>query len=169
VDDFIQIGQGGAKHMRALRNHLLAAVDNVLVQPKPGDNRNEAMSLKKLLKGDGSWETQKVTLGWIIDTVQQSIKLPPHRKLELAQIFTDLANTNRVTHKKFQSILGKLHFVSAAIKGSAGLFSALQLTLNQAKNNCIGITAVLHGHLNAFASLAASLCHRPTHLAEIVP
>jgi hypothetical protein len=49
--------------MCALCNHLLAAVDGVLTQPKPGDNRNEAKSLKKLLKGDSSWSTRKVVLG----------------------------------------------------------------------------------------------------------
>ena len=69
VDDFIQIGQGGTKRLRALRSHLLAAVDDVLAQPKPGDNRTEALSLKKILKGDGSWSTRKTILGWIIDTV----------------------------------------------------------------------------------------------------
>ena len=69
VDDFIQIGQGGTKRMRALHNHLLAAVNDVLAQPQPGDNWNEAMSLKKLLKGNGSWSTHKVALGWIIDMV----------------------------------------------------------------------------------------------------
>jgi hypothetical protein len=30
-------------------------------------------------------------------------------------------------------------------------------------------TTVLRSHLNAFAPLAASLCRRPTHLAEITP
>ena len=34
VDDFIQLGQGGPKRMRALRNHLLKAVDDVLAQPQ---------------------------------------------------------------------------------------------------------------------------------------
>ena len=115
VDDFIQIGQGGTKRLRALCNHLLAAIDDVLAQPEPGDNRTEALSLKKILKGDGSWSTRKVILGWLIDTVRQTIELPAHRKLELAQIFTDLANTNRISHKKFQRILGKLRFVSTAI------------------------------------------------------
>ena len=127
------------------------------------------MSLKKILKGDSSWSTRKTILGWIIDTVRQTIELPPHRKLELTQIFTDLANSKRVSHKKFQQILGKLRFVSTAIKGSAGLFSALQLALNRSKKGCIRITDALRSHLNAFASLAASLCRRPTHLAELVP
>jgi hypothetical protein len=48
--------------MHALRNHLLAAINDVLAKPKPGNNRNEEASLKKLLKGNGSWGTCKVIL-----------------------------------------------------------------------------------------------------------
>ena len=49
------------------------------------------MSLKKLLAGDGSWGTRKLILGWIIDSVRQTIELPPHRKETLHQIVTELA------------------------------------------------------------------------------
>ena len=170
VDDFIQLGQGGPKRMRAMRRHLLWAVDAILATPDVSDTqRNEAVSLKKLLKGDGAWETRKLLLGWIVDTVRQTIELPPHRKAELAQIFADLATTSRVSQRKWQSYLGKLRFVSVAIPGSAGLFSALQLALNAAHGNRIRITKSLRHHVRAFAALAASLRHRPTHLAEIVP
>lgn len=170
MDDFIQLGQGGPKRMKAMRRHLLWAVDEVLATPDVSDtDRNEAVSMKKLLKGDGAWETRKLILGWIVDTVRQTIELPPHRKLALAEIFADLASAKRVSQRKWQSYLGKLRFVSVAIPGSAGLFSALQLALNQAHGNRIRITRALRQHIGAFASLAASLRHRPTHLAEIVP
>ena len=72
------------------------------------DKRNEAISLKKLLKGDGSWGTRKIILGWLIDTIRQTIELPPHRKVELAKIFGELSSTTRVTRKRWQQILGKL-------------------------------------------------------------
>jgi hypothetical protein len=87
----------------------------------------------------------------------------------LATIFQDLASSRCVSNKTWQKYLGKLRFVAAAIPGCAGLFSALQLAHTQAKGNRIGINASLRSHINAFASLAASLCHRPTHLVEIVP
>ena len=170
VDDFIQLGQGGTTRMRALRNHLLKAIDDILAQPQLDEaHRNEAISLKKLLQGDGSWATRKLILGWIIDTLRQTIELPAHRKETLAQIFRDLSQTRRVSRKSWQKILGKLRFVSVAIPGSASLFSALQLALNRSTDNRVRINANLRSHINAFASLAASLCKRPTHLAEIVP
>ena len=170
VDDFIQLGQGGKNRMMVLRRHLLHAVDEILAQPTLEEkHRNEAISLKKLLKGDGSWNTRKLVLGWIIDTIRQTIELPAHRKESLAQIFNELKGAKRVSNKSWMSILGKLRFVSVAVPGSAGLFCALQLALTKANGNRIRITRHLRAHLDAFASLAASLCDRPTYLAEIVP
>ena len=55
IDDFIQLGQGGHRCLKALRQHLLHAIDQILARPEVSDERrNEAVSLKKLLKGDGS-------------------------------------------------------------------------------------------------------------------
>jgi hypothetical protein len=44
--------------------------------------------LKKLLKGDGSWNTQKLILGWIMDTICQTIELPPHGVRVLDKLFS---------------------------------------------------------------------------------
>ena len=61
--------------MKALRQHLLHAIDEVLARPEVSKNqRQEAVSLKKLLKGDGSWGTRKIILGWAVDTVGSSCK-----------------------------------------------------------------------------------------------
>jgi hypothetical protein len=141
VDDFIQLGQGSKRRMNALRLHLLAAIDEILARPTSTEShRNEAISLKKLVQGDGSWATRQLILGWIIDVLRQTLELPPHRKLALAEIFTSLASTKRVTVKRWQKILGKLRFVSQAIPGSVGLFCALQLALSRPSDGRIRIT-----------------------------
>ena len=143
-------------------------IDQVLSQPSEGSKRHEAVSLKKLLSGDGSWSTRKLILGWIVNTMRQTLELPPHRKQTLHDIFAELLTLRRVSAKKWL-ILGKLRFVSVAIPGSTGLFSALQWTQNQAGNNRIRVNAFVRSSLDAFGRLAASLCARPTHLAELVP
>ena len=85
VDDFVQLGQGAPKRMKAIRRHLWTAVDKTLAQPDAADPpRNEAISLSKLEKGDGAWATRKTILGWILDTLRQTLELPPHRKVKLA-------------------------------------------------------------------------------------
>ena len=169
VDDFMLLGQGKVRRLGALRRHLMHSVDDMLSQPTPEDQRNEAISLKKLLSGDGGWGTRKLILGWIIDSVRQTVELPPHRKQTLNDIFLELQGTRRVSAKRWRSILGKLRFVSLAIPGSAGLFSALQWAQNKAGNNRVRLNAFVRSNLDAFARLASSLCSRPTHLAELVP
>ena len=144
--------------MKALQRNLLHAVNQVLATPdETVETRLEAISLKKLLKGEGSWNTRKVILGWIVDTVRQTIELPAHRKQSLATIFQELQEAKRVSHKKWQRILGKLRFVSVAIPGSAGLFSALQLALNRSNKSRVHITEALRHHIRTFSRLAASL------------
>ena len=101
------------------------ADDKVLAQPLLSKaHRAEAISLKKLLKGDGSWATRKLILGWIIDTLRQTLEIPAYCKETLANILEDLKGRKRVKRQAWQSILGKLRFISIAIPGSAGLFSA---------------------------------------------
>ena len=171
VDDFIQAAQGGARQLTTMRRHLLHAVDEVLSRPAHDEpHRNEAVSIKKMKKGDGSWSTRKLVLGWILDTARMTIELPPHRKEALADIFKSLVGLKRISRKRWESILGRLRFVSVAIPGSAGLFCALQLALQRTTaDGRIRITRELRQHIDAFSRLAAQLAARPTHLSEIVP
>ena len=36
--------------------------------------------MKKLLQGDGLWDTRKELLGWVFDGVKQCIELPPDKQ-----------------------------------------------------------------------------------------
>ena len=168
VDDFIGLAQGSKRQVRNLRGNILHAIDMVLEQPQPGELRNEAASLKKLLKGDGSWATRKLILGWIIDTIRGTLELPPHRKERIAAIFDMLRDKKRISVKKWQQALGELRFVGVGIPGSAGLFGALQLGLKHPDKNRVRITQHIRQHLDDFERLAEDLCSRPTRIAEVV-
>jgi hypothetical protein len=157
VDNFIQLGQGSPSRLQSLRRHLLHSIDQVLSAPTSGEKRNEAVSLKKLLMGDGSWSTRKLMLGWILDTVRQTLELPPHRHAELTSIFADLSHAHRVSFKRWQQALGKLRFVSVAIPGSPGLFSTLQWAHNKANGNRVRVNRFVRDCLDSFGRLAADL------------
>jgi hypothetical protein len=86
-----------------------------------------------------------------------------------SNIFTDLQGLRHISVKQWRSILGKLRFVSLAIPGSSGLFRALQWAQNQAGANHVCLNSFMRSNIEAFGRLAASLCARPTHLAELVP
>ena len=139
--------------MNVLRRHLLHSIDKVLVRPGvSSESRREAVSLKKMKKGDGSWATQKGMLGWVVDTPRQTLELPPHRKGSLAKIFGELKTAKQISAKRWHQILGKLRFVSIAIPGSAGTFSALQLALNRSKDGRICISKGLRVFDSLFSS-----------------
>ena len=169
VDDFVQLGQGSANKLNAIRNCFFHTLDTVLRAPEPGESRNEAVSLKKLRKGDGSWHTRKTIVGWTLDFIRQTLELPVHRKEELISLFESLRDRKRVSERRWRKALGKLRFIARGVPGSKGLLSALQLALNRASDGRIRITNNVRHHLHTFEALVANLCSRPTHLAEIVP
>jgi hypothetical protein len=98
-------------------------------------------------------------LGWILDTVRQTLEVPPHRHAELTSIFADLSHARRVSFKRWQQVLGKLRFVSVAIPGSRGLLSTLQRAHNEANGNRVRINRLVHDCLDSFGR-----CSRPSHL-----
>ena len=122
--------------------------------------RNPSPS-KKLQKGDNFWSTQKVILGWLIDTANKTIALP----LDLLQ---SLVHRKRTTVKQWHQLLGVLRSMSLAIPGSCGCFSFLQHALRPGAKR-IKITKHVRHQLKDFLWLANDVSSCPTHLAEVVP
>ena len=88
MDDFIMASQSPPVQLTAIRNTLFHCIDTVLRPLSPNDfnGRKEPNSTKKIMKGDAAWSTEKMVLGWKINTLQRTIKLPQHRIKRLADI-----------------------------------------------------------------------------------
>ena len=118
MDNFIALGQikGTCHHVQ---NVLMQAIDQGFC---PLDVSNdpyctEPISLKKLCKGDCSWETCKTVLGWIINTVEMTIKLPEHRIQCLGDILAPIPATQKcIGIKKWHKILGQLQSMSLVLE-----------------------------------------------------
>jgi hypothetical protein len=170
MDDFVGLGQGTPRQLRTIRRHLLHSIDAVFAPLAPDDHfGNEPISVKKLKQGDASWQTIKVVLGWVIDTVNQTLSLPPHRAARLLHLFAELQGKTRVSVRKWQCFLGELRSMVLAIPGGKGLFSTLQHGFKYTDRHRIRLTPAIQAHLADFESLAQSLAARPTRLAELIP
>ena len=91
VDDFIGIAQGSWCHCQNVWHCIMHAMDDVFSQLDPTTvNHKEAVSEKKLLKGEGSQSQWKEILGWILDTSQGTLKLMDWQKSHILAIFDDL-------------------------------------------------------------------------------
>lgn len=115
-----------------VRNTLLHAIDSVSHPNDFHDNeyRREPVSLKKLRKGDCSWSTIKVVLGWIINTVSMTVELPMHRQERLGAILSSIPpSQKRIGVKKWHKLLGELRSMSLALPGAKGMFGMLQEAL----------------------------------------
>jgi hypothetical protein len=67
------------------------AINGVFTRPdEDHPNCKEAISEKKLNKGDGGWNQRKEVLGWILDTSKGTLELTDRRKARITDIFEDL-------------------------------------------------------------------------------
>jgi hypothetical protein len=90
IDDLIGMVQGTPSKRLATHQTVFEAIDAVLWPLTLTDNchHKEPILVKKLLKGIACWTTCKIVLGWILDTLQCTIELPPHC-LECLQTILD--------------------------------------------------------------------------------
>ena len=168
VDDFVKLVQGWYNATR-VRRHTFHNIDKMF---RPNDaldvNRKQPISESKLGKGDDHWSTQKVILGWLIDTVAMTISLPPHRQERLLTILGTIIKRRRASVQEWHQLLGELRSMSLAVPGSRGCFSFLQHALRPGAKR-ITITQSIRDQLMDFLHLAEDVIARPTHIAEVVP
>lgn len=170
VDDFCTGVQGSLATRQNHQRRLLRAIDSVFrpVDTMDPPTRKHAPSTKKILEGGAFLTTRKTILGWIVDTIWGTLKLPPHRIQRLHAIF-ELRGAKRVGLTKWHHILGELMSVFIGVPGSRGLFSTLQMALKFTDKGRILVTPQMTDHLTDFEHLVRELGKRPTKLSEIVP
>ena len=128
VDDFLRLAQGPRHRRRHVRRTLLHALDKVFrpLDRQDARQRKEVLSLKKLDAGDCSWSICQTMLGWIVNFINMTIALPPHRVARLKEIVHSIPRTQqRVGVDKWHKILGELRSMALALPGAQGLFSQI--------------------------------------------
>ena len=171
VDDFVALAQE-VPNSRRVRRILLHAIDDVFRPLSDTDvpSRREPVSLKKLRQGDCSWGTIKLVLGWVIDSVNLTIHLPPHRVERLAEVLASIPPTQRRTStKKWHKVLGELRSMSIALPGARNIFSAMQNALSKKSGSRVALDKGVHHALDDFRWLHENISTRPTRIAELIP
>ena len=165
------MAQTAPQRTRVMRT-TLEAIDHVFRPLAPHDpaHRKEPASVKKMLKGEACWATTKRILGWDLDTVAETIHLPPHRLERLYELLESISPPHkRVSVKRWNQLVGELRSMSPALPGARGLFSILQDSLKRADRNRVRVTRYVWDMASDFRGIADSLQSRPTRLRELVP
>jgi hypothetical protein len=174
MDDFLGLAQGHSGLRNKVRATIFHSIDAVLRPLHPSDDvhRKAPISMKKLHKGDARWSTRKILLGWLVDTIAETISLPDHRADRLQLILQDLCQRRRISLKAWQQQLGELRSMALALPGGRGLFSTLYTGLTQPNNQSsqasrIRLIQPIKDALLDLSYLAKDLQLRPTRIAEI--
>lgn len=171
VDDFILAAQTKRHRTRVLRA-ALHSIDHVLRPLAANDRpcRKEPVSTKKLRQGDACWATTKTILGWDLDTVHETLRLPPHRLARLYELLDAFPpSRKRAPIKTWHQLLGELRSMAAALPGARGLFSVLQDALSKGDRHRVRLTRGVFDSLADFRAIADSLRDRPTRFRELIP
>ena len=126
--------------------------------------------MKKLEDGDCSWSTCQTMLGWIVDSVNMMITLPPHHLARLKEIVSSITRTqHRVGVGKWHRVLSKLCSMVLTLPGARGLFSQLQEALCHVKGKRVTLSTGVHESLEDLKWLAEDVANHPTRMYELVP
>ena len=173
VDDFIGLAQGNRWRQRKTKRLLLHSLDSVFqgLESTNNPHRQEPASVKKMPKGEARWSTRKIALGWIIDTIANTIELPAHRQARLLEVLDSIKPTQkRVAIAQWHKLLGELRSMVTAIPGGQGLFSTLQEAFRHPeKGGRLRLRKHVHDFLQDFRWLASDISNRPTRIAETIP
>jgi hypothetical protein len=172
VDDFLGLVQGGARARRRVKCVLLHTLHTIL-RPLDSDNSVHLQGpayTKKMAKGESATGTVKVILGWIINTLDNTISLSTHRLARIREILASISTTQRrVSLNKWQQVLSELQYMYLAIHATIGIFFVLEETLKTSDGNRVRLTPHTHAFLQDFHWLAEDVGARPTAIGELVP
>ena len=111
VDNFLGLAQGTTHQQRQIWRTLFHTVDKVFQTYDSGDSKNRkiVLSLKKQLERECTWSICQVLLGWIIDTVNMTLFLSPHRGNLFNEILAGIhCRQKHIGVEKWHQVLGDI-------------------------------------------------------------
>jgi hypothetical protein len=129
VDDFVlaavqnKKGTLLTKTMRA----TLHAIHNIFPPPKASDppGTKDPISEKKLAKGDARWDTVKEILGYKIDCLGRTVRLPDPKSEASLKELRKVLRKKRVPLKCFRSLGGRLQHAARILPAAKSFFTPL--------------------------------------------
>ena len=135
IDDFLALIQSTNKdHITKLTRSLLNAISDIFPPPGiTGRKMGPPISVKKII-AEGTWETQKEILGWLLDGIALTIELPTTK---CDSILAELQAVRRLTNvpvTRLRQLQGKLQFASIALPIGKPLLGPIDAFMAKASN-----------------------------------
>jgi hypothetical protein len=171
MDDFIALAQ--RPYCRRVLHHTLQGILSVFRDAPHKDDpntRRHIISTSKMAKGDATWSTQKVVLGWLIDSAAGTLQLLPHKAQRLCELLSEFQANHRTTKRKWRSLLGELRYMATALQGAKYLFTVLQHVLCDHPNTRrLRLSPLGKQTLADWSMIASTLATHPMPITSVVP
>ena len=134
--------QGDEQQQRRLTEIVMRTLKSVY--PTVDGELKNSISLKKAQAGDGDWSVSKEILGWIINSAAGTISLLPKCIADLTTLLDPPHAQHRMSRKKLERLIGKLHSVHLVIPGAIGYFYHIQMALTKANRRTAYLSKDFH-------------------------
>jgi hypothetical protein len=166
MDNLNCVAQGNPDQQHRVTELVLRAIKETY--PSIPGEQKDSVSLKKALAGDGDWNTVKEILGWVIDTDSGTLRLLDKRLSDLRNLLNIPSSQRRISRKKLERLIGKLHSMHLAIPSAIGHFYNIQKALTHASSTTAYLSNAFHEDIAHWRTLINAMALRPTYIAEIV-
>ena len=172
IDDFCTMVQtDDLEELRHVTRALLHAIHEVFPPPHvTGHKGGDSISIKKLLEGEGVWDTRKQMLGWIFDGITRCIELPEKKVDNICSLIHLSLRRKGIKFKEFEQLVGKMRHAAMGIPGSLGLFTPINQLLSKPQRwICFKKHHEVRDMLEDFRTLLREATKEPIHCRELVP
>ena len=130
-----------------------------------------AISEKKLI-AEGTWETRKEILGWVLDGIARTIELPIKKYDKILDELRTACRSKTLTVSNLREIQGKLQFASIGLPDGKPLLGPMDLIIAKTVTPNISHvrnTDLVTAYFRNWARLLHIMRSRPTHVRELTP
>jgi len=170
VDDFIGATNNSTmKHLEHFSRAMLIGVRSIFPPPEvSGHHGQDPVSQKKLDQGEGSWETTKEILGWLVDGAHFTVQLMPDKVDKICKLIKQVCKAKTVPKLRYQELASKIQHPSFGVPGGKGLFSPVHRTLKTPKDFIV-MTSELRQTLQDWRTLIRHMTTPANWLENKVP
>ena len=172
IDDFIALIQTtNNDHIKKLTRSLLNAISDIFPSPATtGSNMGPPISLKKLI-AEGTWETRKEILGWVLDGIALTIELPTTKCDSILTELRAIRRLKTISLQRLRKLQGRLQFASIALPIGKPLLGPIDVVIAKAintKRTTIFLNDDIKQQLRDWSALLHLMRSRPTHVRELI-
>ena len=172
VDDFCTLVQtSDVAVLRHVSRALLHAIHSVSPPPPAisGHGGGDPISNKKLLEGEGEWDTRKEILGWVFDGARRCIELPPKKMASMIDDLKIILRKPSISFTNFEKIVGRLRHAAIGLPAGRGLCAPFNRVISIHPTTVwLGRKGLVRSAFMDWRRLLQNMKLRPTHVLELV-